>query len=149
LKMWFYIEVLDLFKSSQVCPWFTENSLERIRSLQLGPRALGGGGSGRIPAAGTAGVWGKMWGRSCGSLTTRLWPKKEAGRLRRAWTAVQGGSVRCGFQTGKLGGNARRLVPRRDGLRVVSGLGKPVERRPRRGAALASVALLGRELEHA
>jgi hypothetical protein len=152
--MWLYTEVprsLQQFTSMpsihQKVP--RKNSIHAIGSSGMGRRRLQPNSIGR-----RRGGLGERWGRSCGSPTTRLWPKKEAGRLRRAWTAAQAGSVRCGFQTGKLRGNARRLVPREDvlacgeGLGVVGQIGKPVERRAQRGAALAAVAVLGSELGH-
>jgi hypothetical protein len=68
-----------------------------------------------------------------------------------------GGVGRCGFKSGELGGNARRLVPREDVLAceerlgVVGRLKKLVERRARRGVAMAAVAnwrVHGSELGH-
>jgi hypothetical protein len=77
------------------------------------------------------------------SPTTLLWPKKGAGRLRRAQTAAQGGAGRCGSQSGMLDGNARRLGPREgvlacgEGLGAVGRLGEQAEGELAMGAPMA------------
>jgi hypothetical protein len=41
---------LESLSSSQICPWFAQKTLERMRGMQLGPWAKEGSGSGKILA---------------------------------------------------------------------------------------------------
>jgi hypothetical protein len=53
---------LELLRNSQICPWFTKNSLERMGSLQLGPWG-NHAGIRRGRRCSGPGRWGKrVWG---------------------------------------------------------------------------------------
>jgi hypothetical protein len=85
---------MELSADSQPYPQFTQNTLERIQSLQLGPRAWGGGGSGRIPAAPAAGSDGNEVGEVCGLTSDQIVGEVQAEKRPAAvlggarWTAA-------------------------------------------------------------
>jgi hypothetical protein len=107
---------MELSADSQPYPQFTQNTLERIQSLQLGPRAWGGGRSDRIPAAPAAGSNGNEVGEGVGSPVTGLWPKFKRRSDRRRCSAVSGGRrpLLCCF-------GAVVVRPRQDAARVALG----------------------------
>jgi hypothetical protein len=87
---------LGLFDTSQICPWFTKNSLERMESPQLGPR-------GRPPAA--------LLAEGGGGLVAHLWIDLRARRGsrsgRRWWTAAPGGDHRGSSCSGEAAARLR------------------------------------------
>jgi hypothetical protein len=76
---------LEVFADSQLCPCFTLKTLERSKSLQLGPRAKGVvrlAGIRRGRAGVRPGIWRKGSRSSPGVADGRSWGRK---RQRRAW----------------------------------------------------------------
>jgi hypothetical protein len=54
---------LEILLGSQICPWFAQKTLERMRGMQLGPWAMEDGGASQIPARGSleSAVEGRSW----------------------------------------------------------------------------------------
>jgi hypothetical protein len=59
LRITFATRTLTSFVDSQIGPWFTKISLERMGSPQLGPRAPAGGGSAEFRRGGGRNQWGE------------------------------------------------------------------------------------------
>jgi hypothetical protein len=90
LKLWFTPRPLDLLQSSQVCPRFTEKSLEKTRSLQLGPRGVGRRRPCRIPATWRPGVGGEGGGGLVAHLGLVLVGRRGHWKARRGSSAAPG-----------------------------------------------------------
>jgi hypothetical protein len=99
-EIWFYPKVLETFFLLQIGPWFTNKALDRLGTLQCGPRGMAGGGSlefrrsangaarmAHIPKRqarrGPAARVSRQWGRVCteAEAARRAVQAKLAGRL--------------------------------------------------------------------
>jgi hypothetical protein len=95
------LEVLFLLR---IGPWFTKNTLERMKETQCSPLAMEAAVPAEIGRLRLR-VWpGKEWGRKRGSPGLDLWPETGRESAQRRLAAVAGGACRWSFCSG--GGEA-------------------------------------------
>jgi hypothetical protein len=104
LRLGFTGRPLELLFLLRIGPWFTKNTLERMKETQCSPLAM----EAVVPAEIGPLRWrvwrGKEWGRKRGSPGLDLWPETGREGARRQLAAVAGGACRWSFCSG--GGEA-------------------------------------------
>jgi hypothetical protein len=125
LRCGFAAGSLELSDTSQICPWFTKNSLERKRDTQLGLQPWPVAVRPQFRSVRRRPWPGKGWGRCAGSPRARLRPKLGLWWLRRWGSAATVGASHGGLLSGEgrvrpeRHAAARALVGTREAIRGV------------------------------